>query len=69
MVAAGMPPMEAIQSATMETARLLKIQDTLGSVEKGKLADIVAVKGDPLQNISVMKDVVFVMKAGTIYKR
>ena len=59
---------EAIQSATMGGARLLRIQEDLGSVEAGKIADLVAVPGDPIANISLMKDVSFVMKAGTIYK-
>ncbi len=68
MVDAGMPPMEAIQSATMGGARLLRIQEDLGSVEAGKIADLVAVPGDPIANISLMKDVSFVMKAGTVYK-
>ena len=58
-----------IQSATMGGARLLRIHDELGSVEPGKIADLVAVPGDPLANISLMKDVSFVMKAGTVYKR
>jgi imidazolonepropionase-like amidohydrolase len=68
MVQGGMTPMQAIQSATMEGARLLRIQDKLGSIEKGKIADIVAVKGDPLADISAMLDVSFVMKEGVVYK-
>jgi imidazolonepropionase-like amidohydrolase len=68
MVEGGMPPMEAIQSATIEAARLLRIGDRLGSVEKGKIADLVAVEGNPLEDISIMGDVKFVMKAGTVYK-
>jgi imidazolonepropionase-like amidohydrolase len=69
MVECGMPPMIAIQAATMEAAKLLRIEDRLGSVEKGKIADLVAVKDDPLTNIATMKDVRFVMKDGVIYKR
>jgi len=69
MVECGMPPMEAIQAATMEAAKLLRVEDRLGSVEKGKIADLVAVKDNPLTNISTMKDVRFVMKDGVIYKR
>jgi len=68
MVEAGMPEMEAIQSATMGGARLLRINEELGSVEPGKIADLVAVPGDPLANISLMKEMSFVMKAGTVYK-
>jgi len=68
MVECGMPPMEAIQSATMSSAKLLRIDKDLGSVEKGKIADLVAVQGDPLQNISLMKDIRFVMKDGVVYK-
>lgn len=68
MVEAGMPPMEAIKSATMGAASLLRITDKLGSVEKGKLADIVAVDEDPLKNIKTMESVTFVMKGGKVYK-
>jgi imidazolonepropionase-like amidohydrolase len=68
MVAGGMPPMKAIQSATLEAARLLKIEDRLGTIEPKMLADVVAVKGNPLNNISAMRNVVFVMKEGTVYK-
>ena len=65
----GMPEMEAIQSATMETAKLLKIDDALGSIEAGKIADIIAVNGDPLEDISLLKSISFVMKDGTVYKQ
>lgn len=68
MVESGMPAMEAIRSATVHAAELLGESDRLGSVEQGKLADIIAVDGDPLENIKVMKNVVFVMKDGVIYK-
>ena len=68
MVKNGMPEMEAIQSATMETAKLLKIEDKLGSIEAGKIADIIAVEGDPLDDISVLKDIVLVMKDGKAYQ-
>lgn len=68
MVEAGMPPMEAIQSATMGGAELLGVTDTLGSVEPGKLADIVAVDGNPIEDINQMGKMAFVMKAGTVYK-
>jgi imidazolonepropionase-like amidohydrolase len=68
MVEAGMPPMAAIQSATVVAAELLGVRDRLGSLEAGKLADIVAVEGNPLQNISAMEKVTFVMKDGVVYK-
>jgi len=67
MVEAGMPPMEAIKAATTSAADLLGISDKLGSVEKGKLADIVAVDGDPLQDIKVLQHMAFIMKEGKIY--
>ena len=69
MVEAGMPPMEAIQSATMTAATVLKMEDELGSIEEGKLADIIAVKGNPLEDISTLENVTFVMKEGEVYKR
>ncbi len=68
MVAGGMPPMKAIQSATLVSARLLKIEDRLGTLEEKKIADIVAVKGDPLADISLMKNIAFVMKEGVVFK-
>jgi len=64
----GMPEMAAIKSATMETAKLLGIEKDLGSLEVGKIADIIAVKGNPLKDISVMENVRFVMKEGKVYK-
>jgi imidazolonepropionase-like amidohydrolase len=69
MVEGGMPPMQAIQSATMSSAHLLRADKDLGSVEKGKLADLVAVDGDPIADISVLRNVSFVMKDGVVYKR
>jgi imidazolonepropionase-like amidohydrolase len=69
MTEAGMPAMEAIQSATKNGALLLGMWDKLGSIEKGKVADIIAVDGDPLTDIKVMGKVVFVMKEGKVYKR
>ena len=68
MVEAGMPAIQAIQAATMIPAEILKIDNQLGSVETDKLADIIAVEGNPLEDISMMEKVVFVMKEGQIYK-
>ncbi len=69
MVEAGMTPLQAIQSATLETAKLLRIEKELGSIKAGKLADIIAVKGDPLNDVSVLQKVTFVMKDGQIVKQ
>jgi imidazolonepropionase-like amidohydrolase len=69
MVEAGMPPMEAIKSATMATAELFGMSDKLGSIQKDKIADIIAVDGNPVADIKAMKDVVFVMREGIIYKK
>ena len=69
MVEAGMPPMEAIQSATLNAAELLGVTNILGVIEKGKLADIIAVDGDPIKDIRVMERVRFVMKDGVVYKK
>jgi imidazolonepropionase-like amidohydrolase len=69
MTEAGMPAMKAIQSATIVPARYLGVDDKLGSVEAGKLADVVAVPGDPLADVHVMERVSFVMKEGVIYRR
>jgi len=68
MTEAGMSSMEAIQSATLRAAELLGIQHQLGTIELGKLADIIAIEGDPEKDIQSMKNVVFVMKAGKIYR-
>jgi imidazolonepropionase-like amidohydrolase len=69
MVEGGMPPMEAIQSATLVAAQLLRIEDRLGTLEPGKIADVIAVDGNPLENIAAMKSVVFVMKDGTVHRQ
>jgi imidazolonepropionase-like amidohydrolase len=69
MVRYGMPPMEAIRSATLAAADLLEQQDKLGAIESRKAADIVAVHGDPLNDISELERVFFVMKNGVVYKQ
>jgi imidazolonepropionase-like amidohydrolase len=62
----GLTPLEAIRAATTTAAELLEGQDHIGSLEPGKLADLVAVEGDPLSDITVLRQVKFVMKGGTI---
>ena len=69
MVEGGMPPMKAIQSATLEGARLLRVEEKLGTLEATKLADVIAVQGNPLDDISAMRNVVFVMKEGEVFKQ
>jgi imidazolonepropionase-like amidohydrolase len=68
MVEGGMPPMEAIQSATSVAADFLEIGDSRGRLKTGLQADIIAVPGDPLDDITLMERVSFVMKDGVIYK-
>ena len=67
MVENGMSEMKAIQSATMETAKLLRIEDKLGSIEEGKLADMIAVKGNPLDDISILENIEVIIKDGVGY--
>lgn len=69
MVTGGMPPMEAIQSATRVAAEFLGIGDTHGTLEAGKQADIIAVPGNPLDDITALERVSFVMKGGMIYRQ
>jgi imidazolonepropionase-like amidohydrolase len=69
MVQNGMTAMSAIQSATVSDADLLGISDKVGSITRGKLADIIAVHGDPLADIRLLEDVRFVMKQGEIVKQ
>ena len=68
MVEAGMPAMESLQSATVTNAMILKMENQLGQLKQGFLADIIAVNDDPTENISTMENVVFVMKEGKVYK-
>ena len=69
MVEAGMPAMAALQSATITNAMILGMENELGQIKTGFLADIIAVKDDPVKNINTMEEVVFVMKDGKIYKQ
>ena len=68
MVKYGMTPMQAIQAATSNAADLLGRSSELGSIKAGKYADLIAVSGDPLQDISLLENVEFVMKDGKVYK-
>jgi imidazolonepropionase-like amidohydrolase len=68
MVKLGMTPAEALQSATSVAARLIGWQDRVGGLEKGKYADLVAVEGDPLQDILLMNKLGFVMKGGVVIR-
>lgn len=69
MVEAGMPADQALRAATITNATLLGMQQELGQLKKGFIADIIAVKGDPLQDVGVLKSVSFVMKDGRVYKQ
>jgi len=64
----GMTPMQAIRTATTEAAELLGWSDRIGSIEAGKLADIIAVRENPLENVRTLEHVVFVMKNGKVFK-
>jgi imidazolonepropionase-like amidohydrolase len=66
MVQDGMTPMQAIQSATVTAAEMLGLRQDIGSIETGKYADIVAVSGDPLQDITELQRITFVMKGGMV---
>jgi imidazolonepropionase-like amidohydrolase len=68
MVDYGMRPIDAIRSATIRGAELLRMEKQIGSIETGKLADIIAVEGDPLKDIKALTTVKFVMKGGKVYK-
>ncbi|GAB2503984.1 amidohydrolase family protein [Microbulbifer agarilyticus] len=68
MVTFGMTPLQALQGSTINAAELLGKQEDLGSIRVGKLADLVAVPGNPLEDISVMENVQFVMKDGEVFK-
>lgn len=67
-VEAGMTPLQALRSATAETARMLGAEDDIGRLEVGKYADIVGLPADPTENISALRDLNFVMKGGVVYR-
>jgi imidazolonepropionase-like amidohydrolase len=68
MVGLGMKPGAALRSATSAAAELLGLSKTLGTLERGKLADVIAVPGDPLTDIKAMEKVIFVMKGGDVVR-
>ena len=68
LVRGGMTPLEALQAATIRGAELLNWSDRIGSIEAGKFADIIAIDGDPTQDINAIEKVVFVMKDGAVFK-
>ena len=68
MVKGGMLPLETIQSATLETAKLFRLENEIGKIKTGFSADIIALRDNPLENIESLKDISFVMKEGTRYK-
>jgi imidazolonepropionase-like amidohydrolase len=69
MVEYGMTPMEAIQAATVHAAELIGWPDSVGAIAPGRYADIIAVRGNPLQDIRLLENVAFVMKGGEVYKQ
>jgi len=69
MVEYGMTPMEAIQAATVLAAEVIGWPDTVGAIEAGRYADIIAVRGNPLEDVRLLEKVDFVMKGGVVYKQ
>jgi imidazolonepropionase-like amidohydrolase len=69
MTEAGMPMFEALKAATITNAKVLDMEDQLGAIEAGKLADIIAVSDNPITNVATMMNVGFVMKDGKVYKK
>jgi imidazolonepropionase-like amidohydrolase len=67
-VKAGMTPLQALQAATTQTAKLLGMDKEVGRIAPGQYADIVAIDTDPTENISALRTISFVMKNGTIYR-
>jgi len=68
MIKAGMSEMDAIKAATVIAAEHIRMDDQIGTLEAGKYADLIAVDGNPLEDISELLEVDFVMKGGTVYK-
>ena len=68
MVNLGMTPMEAIKSATSRAAEMLDMQGEIGVIVPGAYADVVALRGDPLQDIKLLENIAFVMKDGKVFR-
>jgi len=68
MVGAGMTPSEAVHAATVVAAELCGLSDRVGTLEVGKIADVIAVAGDPLAEVAALEHVDFVMKDGRVYR-
>ena len=68
MVKFGLTPMQAIQAATVNASDLLGLKNKIGSIKAGKYADIIAVETNPIDDITILENVKFVMKAGVVYK-
>ena len=68
MVEGGLSPMQALQTATINPAQLSRVDDRLGTVEQGKLADLIVVEGDPLTNLDALHDLRLIMKGGKIIR-
>jgi imidazolonepropionase-like amidohydrolase len=66
MVRLGMTPIQALRAATVNAARLLGFEDRIGVITAGRQADLIAVKGNPLENVAVLEHVVFVMQGGVV---
>jgi imidazolonepropionase-like amidohydrolase len=69
MVKWGMTPAQALRSVTVGGAELMQMQNDIGTVDAGKFADVIAVQGNPLADISVMQKINFVMKGGVVFKK
>ena len=67
--AGGLPPLDILRAVTTSAAEMIGWQDRVGSVEAGKFADLVAVAGDPLADVTELERVIFVMKGGKVYVR
>ena len=68
LVKGGMTPLQAIQAATLRAAELLRMEDSIGSLEPEHYADVIAVNGDPLKDVAALENVVFVMKGGKVIR-